>query len=200
MYFCANWRPDEIVPGTPFQDWNFIDIAGQGVYVGDAWTVLNIEDGWWGEGDEKIYVDDAWEQGFPTHFGTGTEDYYGWAGGVNPTRADEFDEPFIANVRVGGLGQARLTRGYNICTRTRSLDAIPFTRRLRFDMEASFGTQMRQPWDLLGYSAVTFWYARPGAICNRGPQPQKAAKPIVSMPQLQKLSDEIKRKTDISNR
>lgn len=198
MHFHANWRADEIVPGTPFQDWNFIDIQGQGVYVGDAWTVLNIEDGWWGEGDEKIYVDDAWEKGFPTHFGTGTEDYYGWAGGVNPTRADEFDEPFIANVRVGGLGQARLTRGYNICTRTRSLDAIPFTQRLRFDMEASFGTQMRKPWDLLGYSAVTFWYARPGATCNRPPQPGEAAKAIVSIPQLQKLSDEIKRQADSS--
>ena len=126
MYFHANWRPDDIVPGTPFRDWNFIDIQGRGIFVGDAWTVLNIEDGWWGEGDEKIYVDDAWDRGFPTHFGTGTEDYYGWAGGVNPTRDDEFDEPFIANVRVGGLGPIGQTRGYNICTRTRSLDAIPF--------------------------------------------------------------------------
>ncbi|MEN6428459.1 MAG: DUF2961 domain-containing protein [Phycisphaerales bacterium] len=196
MYFRANWRPDEVVPGTPFQDWNFIDVQGRGVYVGDAWTVLNIEDGWWGEGDEKIYVDDAWDNGFPTHFGTGTEDYYGWAGGVNPTRADEFDEPFLANVRVGGLGQAGLTRGYNICTRTRSLDAIPFDRRLCFDIEASFGTQMREPWDLLGYSSVTFWYALPGATCNRGPQPQEAAKPIMSSSQLQKTSDEIKRKVE----
>lgn len=194
MHFHANWRPDDIVPGTPFQDWNFIDVRGRGVYVGDAWTVLNIEDGWWGEGDEKIYVDDAWDSGFPTHFGTGTEDYYGWAGGVNPTRADEFDEPFLANVRVGGLGPAGQTRGYNICTRTRSLDAIPFTTRLRFDIEASFGTQMREPWDLLGYSAVTFWYAVPGATGNRGPQPQEAARPIVSIPELQKLSDAIQSK------
>jgi glycerophosphoryl diester phosphodiesterase len=194
MHFHANWRPDDIVPGTPFQDWNFIDIQGKGVYVGDAWTVLNIEDGWWGEGDEKIYVDDAWDKGFPTHFGTGTEDYYGWAGGVNPTRDDEFDEPFLANVRVGGLGPAGLTRGYNICTRTRSLDAIPFHSRLRFDIEASFGTQMREPWDLLGYSAVTFWYAVPGATSNRGSQAQEAAKPIVSIPELQKISDAIQTK------
>lgn len=194
MHFHANWRPDDIVPGTPFQDWNFIDVQGKGVYVGDAWTVLNIEDGWWGEGDEKIYVDDAWDRGFPTHFGTGTEDYYGWAGGVNPTRQDEFDEPFLANVRVGGLGPAGLTRGYNICTRTRSLDAIPFDSRLRFDIEASFGTQMRMPWDLLGYSAVTFWYAAPGATGNRGPQAQEAAKPIVAIPELQKISDAIQSK------
>ena len=60
MHFHARWRPDDIVPGSPFQDWNFIDISGQGVYIGDAWTVLNIrKDSWWGEGDEKIYVDGA---------------------------------------------------------------------------------------------------------------------------------------------
>jgi hypothetical protein len=46
-------------------------------------------------------VDDAWDKGFPTHFGTGTEDYYGWAGGEIPTRKDEFSTPFLANARVG---------------------------------------------------------------------------------------------------
>ena len=132
-----------MVPGTPFQDWNFIDIRGQGVFVGDAWTVLNIQGSWWGEGDEKIYVDSAWDQGFPTHFGTGTEDYYGWAGGEVPTRQDEFSAPFLANARVGGWMGAR--PGFNICTRTRSLDAIPFTQRLVFDMESSFGTDIRNP-------------------------------------------------------
>ncbi|MFO1521552.1 MAG: hypothetical protein U1G05_05845 [Kiritimatiellia bacterium] len=40
-----------------------------------------------------------------THFlAQGTEDYYGWAGGVNPTREDEFDASrSLANVRVGGV-------------------------------------------------------------------------------------------------
>ncbi|MBL9127066.1 MAG: DUF2961 domain-containing protein, partial [Verrucomicrobiales bacterium] len=142
MHFHAGWRPDDIAAGTPFQDWNFVDIRGRGVYVGDAWTVLNPQrDTWWGEGDEKIYVDAAWEKGFPTHFGTGTEDYYGWAGGLVPTRRDEFDEPFLANIRVGGVDGR--TQGYNICTRTRALDAIPFSTRLRFDMESSFGTDIR---------------------------------------------------------
>ena len=166
MHFHATWRPDELLPGTPFQDWNFVDVAGSGVYVGDTWTVLNPTHGWWGEGDEKIYVDGAWDAKFPTHFGTGTEDYYGWAGGVNPTREDEFDEPFLANVRVGGV-DGNHTRGFNILTRTRALDAIPFSKRLRFDMEISPGTGQRRPSDFLGYSAVSFWYARPGARHNR---------------------------------
>ena len=192
MHFYARWRSDDIVPGTPFQDWNFVDIKGQGVYVGDNWTVLNIQGGWWGEGDEKIYVDNAWEKGFPTHFGTGTEDYYGWAGGVNPTRADEFSTPFLANVRVGGLNAD--TIGYNICSRTRSLDAIPFNKRLVFDMESSFGVDIRNPWNLLGYSAVTYWYAKPGAAHNRPALPEEAAKPIVYTDQLQRKSDSLKKR------
>jgi hypothetical protein len=131
MHFHAHWRPDDVVQGSEFQDWNFINIRGRGVFVGDQWTVLNPNGGWWGEGDEKIYVDDDHRRGFPSHFGTGTEDYYGWAGGRVPTRKDEFSHPFLANVRVGGLdGQ---TRGYNICARHRGLDAIPFAERLTFD-------------------------------------------------------------------
>ena len=192
LHFHANWRPDDVVPGTPFQDWNYIDIAGRGVYVGDAWTVLNLQSNtWWGEGDEKIYVDDAWDAGFPTHFGTGTEDYYGWAGGVLPTRADEFSQPFLANIRVGGVDG--YTQGFNICTRTRVLDAIPFQRRLRFDMESSFGTDIRNPWNLLGYSAVTFWYAEPGARDNRPPQPRAARTQILSLDDLRSRSEAIRR-------
>ena len=190
MVFHARWRPDDVVPGTPFQDWNYIDIQGQGVFVGDAWTVLNIQGSWWGEGDEKIYVDGAWDKGFPTHFGTGTEDYYGWAGGEVPTRQDEFSGPFLANVRVGGLDGR--TTGFNICTRTRSLDAIPFTTRFRFDMESSFGTDIRNPWNLLGYSAVTFWYARPGATDNRPGLPQVAARPIMSVAALQAQAEAVR--------
>lgn len=190
LHFHANWRPDAVVPGTPFQDWNFIDLRGQGLFVGDAWTVLNPQGSWWGEGDEKIYVDGAWERGFPTHFGTGTEDYYGWAGGEVPTRRDEFSTPFLANVRVGGLDGG--TTGFNICARMRGLDAIPFEHRLVFDMESSFGTDIRNPWNLLGYSAVTFWYARPGATHNRPTTTADLARPLMSLPQLRAAAAAIR--------
>ena len=192
MHFHANWRPDDVAAGSKFQDWNFIDIRGRGVFVGDQWTVANPNGSWWGEGDEKIYIDDDNEPGrnFPSHFGTGTEDYYGWAGGRVPTRKDEFSHPYLANIRVGGL-DAR-TRGFNICARMRGLDAIPFTQRLRFDMESSFGTGIRNPWNLLGYSAVTWWYARPGATDNRPEMPKRAAAPIVSMAELDRRSKQIR--------
>ncbi len=190
MHFHAHWRTDEPVPGTPFLDWNFADIQGRGVYVGDAWTVLCPSTGWWGEGDEKIYVDDDYDgRKFPSHFGTGSEDYYGWAGGVVPTGADIFSAPFLSNVRIGNVANPR---GYNICTRSRVLDAIPFTSRLRFDMEASAGTDIRNSWNLLHYAVVTYWYARPGAVHNRPPQPDWAAKPVMTVEELDAKESAIK--------
>jgi len=192
MHFFARWRPDDVVPGNRFEDWNFVRIEGRGVFVGDALTVLNRTTGWWGEGDEKIYVDPGGEWRFPNHFGTGTEDYYGWAGGVNPTRNDVFSHPFLANVSVGST-PANNTRGFNICTRVRALDAIPFARRLVFDMEASPGTDQRNAWDCLGYSAVVFWYAAPGGACNRPPMPDAAARPILSLEDLDRRSDEVRK-------
>jgi hypothetical protein len=191
MHFHAHWRTDEPVPGTPFLDWNFVDIQGRGVYVGDAWTVLSPGTGWWGEGDEKIYIDGNYDGAkFPSHFGTGSEDYYGWAGGVVPTGADAFSAPFLSNVRIGNAANPR---GYNICTRSRVLDAIPFSTRLRFDMEASAGTDIRNPWDLLHYSVVTYWYARPGVVHNRTAQADVAAKPVMTAEELDAREQAIKK-------
>ena len=191
MHFFARWRPDDVVPGMPFTDWNFVDVAGRGVYVGDAWTVLNIRrNSWWGEGDEKIYVDSDWDKGFPSHFGTGTEDYYGWAGGVYPVREDQFSAPFLSNVKIGDLDGH--TMGFNINTRARGLDAIPFHSRLRFDMESSFGTDMREKWDLLGYSSVSFFYAFPGASHNRPAVAGALMKPMMSIADLERQSAEIR--------
>ena len=195
MYFHANWRSDDVVQGSVFEDWNFIDIRGKGILAGDAWTVLNPDYGWWGEGDEKIYVDDAWDKKFPTQFGTGTEDYYGWAGGEIPTKDDVFSHPYLANIEVGSATSKRQgVRGFNICTRARALDAIPFTKRLVFDMEASPGVNIRNPWDYLAYSSVVFWYAQPGAVSNRPPLPRQAAEPIITLHKIDSMEIESKKK------
>jgi len=191
MYFHANWRYESPKPVMPIRDWNFIEIEGQGVLVGDSWSVLVPHHGWWGEGDEKIYVDLPADAPFPTHFGTGTEDYYGWAGGVVPTPKDEFSHPFAANVRVGGGAPHGRTRGYNVCARSRVLDATPFEKRLRMDIEAS--SWVRKPRLYHHYSGVTFWYARPGARHNRKPQPEDAARPLLTAADLDRLGQQEQR-------
>jgi hypothetical protein len=174
MHFFTQWWTDDPWPPRPVKDMNFIDIHGKGIHVGDTLVVLNPHWSWWGEGDEKIYIDDDIDRRFPSHFGTGSEDYYGWAGGEVPTRKDEFSSPFVANVRVGGKG--RHTHGYNVCSRTRSLDATPFKTRFKFDMEAF--NMIAEKTAYLQYSLVTHWYGRPGATHNRPPMPDWAAKPV----------------------
>ena len=79
MHFHANWHyeyPIHAYGARGTKDWNYIEAQGKGVYVGDNLAVMNPVKEWWGEGDEKIYVDG---EKFPSHFGTGTEDYYGYA-------------------------------------------------------------------------------------------------------------------------
>ncbi len=187
MHFYASWRMDEPTPTFPLFDWNFLDASGRGVVVGDEWTVLNPRQGWWGEGDEKIYIDGDFEKNFPSHFGTGTEDYYGWAGGVVPTPADEFANLFVGNVIVG----APRSMGYNVCTRTRVLDAIPFKQRIKFDFESSCGT--RQRWHYLQYAQTTFWYGRPGVKHNRPPLPNMASMDLPTLEGLQAVVEKAKK-------
>lgn len=186
MHFHASWRMDEPVPTFPLFDWNLLEVRGKGVYVGDQFTVLNPAEGWWGEGDEKIYADDDLDSRFPSHFGTGTEDYYGWAGGVVPNPQDQFSNPFLANVLVGSPN----AMGYNICSRTRVLDAIPFQEQFKFDMESSCGT--RNSWFHLLYSATSFWYAVPGAVSNRSSLPEMAARPLMRLEELQQINEQAK--------
>ncbi|MEP7252819.1 MAG: DUF2961 domain-containing protein [Ginsengibacter sp.] len=139
--------------------------------------------------------DHASDKKFPTHFGTGTEDYYGWAGGENPNKDDVFSHPYLANIEVGSATDRRQgVRGFTICTLVRELDAIPFTNKLVFDMEASPGVDIRNPWDFLSYSSVVFWYARPGAVSNRPPLPGQAAKPIITLKKIDSMEIEIKKK------
>lgn len=183
MYFHSSWRMDDPTPGFPLFDYNLVNVKGKGIYVGDQFTVLNPEEGWWGEGDEKVYVDDDI---FPSLFGTGTEDYYGWAGGVVPNPEDEFYTPFLSNVRVA----APNSMGYNTCTRTRVLDAIPFNRQLDFNIESSGSN--RTSWFHLQYAVNTYWYAKPGATCNRKPLPEMASRKIMTLQELQAYNEKCK--------
>ena len=197
MHFYASWKPVGTLSGDKFTDLNFIDIKGKGVLVGDALTVLSPDRGWWGEGDEKIYIDEAdMERSFPSHFGTGTEDYYGWAGGLVPTGRDTFSIPIGGNICNGNPANPR---GYNICARNRILDVIPFTNRLVFDMEASPGTDIRNDWNLLDYTLVSFWYAIPGSTNNSIPLPEKARKPILSLNEIDLMQDYLKNGTIVLN-
>ena len=159
MYFGSSWYQNtKMNTGMEkgrdgqgdFFDINYTTINGQGVLVGDAVTLFDCSPGWWGEGDEKIFVDN---ESFPSHFGTGTEDYYGYAWCMNAS----FEHPFIAQPE----GTGNIGIGYTQNIRFRSLDAIPFKERLQFDMEIWHWTKT-----LMNLAPVTFWYLRPDGSCE----------------------------------
>jgi len=165
MFFHTNWRLEHPIDASSKHDWNYLQATGQGVFMGDTLAMYNPVQGWWGEGDEKIYFDG---QKFPSHFGTGTEDYYGYAW----CTPELFESPFHSQPRAEGPRN----RGHVTNTRVRLLDAIPFTKGFRFDMEVWHW----QPVNVV-YAATTHWYGRPGAKGNYGPMPE-LARVIVTQP------------------
>lgn len=161
MHFGAAWHQLTHIQtggkekgGPGHYDINFVELEGKGVYVGDGITLFNGGYGWWGEGDEKIYVDG---ESFPSHFGTGTEDYYGYAW----CRPEIFiDHPFISQPE----GSGNLRPGYTVNIRHRGLDGIPFNSSLKVDMEIWTLTVTK-----MNYAPITYWYVRPGGASNIEP-------------------------------
>ncbi|MCC6680415.1 MAG: DUF2961 domain-containing protein [Phycisphaeraceae bacterium] len=169
MHLHAAWH---LAPDLPTQtnepadhgafDFNYVTVEGKGVYVGDTLTIYNGHTRWWGEGDEKVYVDG---ETFPSHIGTGTEDYYGYAW----CRPEKFSSPFHAQP----YGQGNNHVDMSVNSRYRLLDGIPFTASLKFDMEVWHWAKT-----IIDYAPTTFWYARPGATSNVQPNADMAALPV----------------------
>jgi hypothetical protein len=154
MYFHARWRINFDVPTRPMQDWNYVSIHGQGVFVGAAFAIANPVKNWWGEGDEKIYIDG---ESFPSHFGTGTEDYFGYAWcSPEPFRHAYHNQP-----RCDGPGNY----GHTAVNRWHIVDRVPFGQSFRFDMELWHWHDECK----VTPSVATYWYARPGATSNIPP-------------------------------
>ncbi|MFW5877531.1 MAG: glycoside hydrolase family 172 protein [bacterium] len=173
MHFGAGWQQYTQLfttknfghkeKGDPF-DLNYVELEGKGMYVGDVLTLFNTTYKWWGEGDEKIYVDG---ERFPSHFGTGTEDYYGYAWGGE---SEKFTHPFIAQPDETGNPKP----GYVVNLRVRSLDAIPFDEKLKVDME-----MWHHQATTINYAPACFYYLRPGAVSNLGPNKEDALAKLV---------------------
>jgi len=154
MHFHAKWRTQFDVPTRPMIDWNYLATKGRGVFAGVSFAIDNPVKDWWGEGDEKIYVDG---EKFPSHFGTGTEDYYGYAWCWPET----FTHAYHAQPRCDGPGNY----GRTSVNRFHILDRIPFQRDLRFDMELWHWNANCQ----VNMAVVAYWYARPGGTDGFAP-------------------------------
>ena len=162
MHFCAKWRAQFDVPTRPMQDWNYMTAKGHGVFAGVAFAIDNPVKDWWGEGDEKIYVDG---EKFPSHFGTGTEDYYGYAW----CWPGLFVHAYHNQPRCDGPGNY----GRTSVNRFHIVDRIPYTKDFKFDMELWHWNEKCK----VNMAVVSYWYARPGG--TDGFKPIKAEDAIV---------------------
>ncbi len=147
LLFHAGWRTQRDLPNRPFVDWPHLECKGKGRFVGGALYYINPVKMWWGEGDEKIYVDG---EKFPSHFGTGTEDYYGYAWGS----PELFSHAYHNQTQCDGPA----CYGNVSVNRFHILDDIPFTESFKFDVENWHWTEPVS----VTRAAVSYWYARPG--------------------------------------
>jgi hypothetical protein len=164
MYFHANIREEARIKtrgGNGTADFRAVTVRGPGVYVGSTLSLRNYSTQWWGEGDEKIYVDYMNADGVgsnakPVIAGTGSEDYFGYAYAHPNTFTDT---PFIAQPM--GDGNYRLA-GRTVNSRVHALDAVPFNRSFKFDMEVWHSSESQ-----VDYGMITYWYGKPGTAAMR---------------------------------
>jgi hypothetical protein len=151
-YFHATWFELRNISTQNRSDLNYVTVLGAGRYVGTSISIFNTctlknNQTWWGEGDDKVYVDG---EIFPSIFGTGTEDYFGYA----YCRPQRYYTPFISQPR----GEGNKKWGYSNNNRYHLLDDIPFTESIKFDMEIWHPFRKN-----MNYAVATFFYADAGS-------------------------------------
>lgn len=165
-YFHAQFRRVHNLPYK--QDYVLIDnIKGKGHYVGTyiAWEVH--ENGWWGEGEIKFFMDG--DKQFPTIIGTGTEDYfcgsYDWdtkrkvAEGVEVIDYTEYTGPYTGLHQViKGDGHYKVMQRFGMY-RWHINDPIRFDKDLKVTIQAlgwrSDGRYLPLQDDI---ASVVYWY------------------------------------------
>lgn len=155
MHFRARWRVNHniVASNSDVQDLPFLLAQGTGIYVGTTSYLLNPSSvptpwgNWWGEGDEKIFVDDDIH---PSLFGTGSEDYYNYSW----SSPDIFHFPYCGQPRNDGPGN----RGFVTNYRWHILDPIPFSNNIQFYMELF----SHLPTPGFSYARIGYHYAKPG--------------------------------------
>jgi hypothetical protein len=158
-YLHAQFRRVKALPYK--QDYTIADgIKGEGHYVGTHMAIGVNNNGWWGEGEIKFFMDGDGE--YPTICGTGTEDYF--CGSYNfenqqAKRYQEFTTPYSGLSLVtkpDGLYDSQLRFSLY---RWHVTDPIRFERDLRVTIQSlgwqSKGRYLPQQNDL---ASVAYWY------------------------------------------
>jgi hypothetical protein len=153
-YFHAQYRQE--YPAQSGRDYVLLETKGKGHYVGTVLAVRTRSPAWFGEGDEKIYIDGEIK---PSIWGTGTEDYFLSAWGLKRTRTPFFGVPYFDQWGIVG--------GHTSAYRWHVADPIVFNTGIKVTLE-HFGwispdenpgyksTSWNERED--DYASVAFWY------------------------------------------
>ena len=158
MYFHAQYRQSApCVPVTsdngklnPDGKLNYVygEARGRGHLMGVTLGVLQNADGWWGEGDDMIFVDN---EAKPLINGTGSEDYFlgswdfGGRDGAIPFSHDQYGAPLIV--------AAERTGGRYCCYRWHGDNPVTFQRYMKHTMEHGHANDRGD-----NFFSVCYWY------------------------------------------
>ena len=166
LYFHAQFRR---VNPLPYKEvYTILDnVQGNGHYVGTYmfWGVNN--NGWWGEGEIKFYLDGDDE--YPTICGTGTEDYFcgSWNFDVD-RKYVEFCTPYAGLAKVYSTDETSHSNRRFSMYRWHITDPIYFKNDIKVTIQAlgwrSGGRYLPLQDDI---SSVAFWYQ--DSICKSFP-------------------------------
>jgi hypothetical protein len=153
-YFHAQYRQE--YPVKSGEDYVILETRGKGHYVGTVLAVRTRSPAWFGEGDEKIYIDGEAQ---PSIWGTGTEDYFLSAWGLKRTSTPFFGVPYFDQWGIVG--------GHTSAYRWHLADPLVFNSGIRVTLEhfgwispdenpdyKSASWNERQD----DFSSVAFWY------------------------------------------
>lgn len=173
LRFHAKWNRDQFQPERKdrWPDYTLLKVKGAGRFLGCTLHVFKPVDNrdikgfpgeyWWGEGDEKFFVDG---EKSPSFFGTGSEDYFGYAWAW-PTL---FSKAYHAqNFNQGGIHN----RGNRSLVRYHVPDDIPFFSAFEASIEKYYDHHFAR------YGVTVYWYLQAGVS---DPYPPATLEQVVS--------------------
>lgn len=153
-YFFAQYRQE--YPAVSGRDYSVLETTGKGHFVGMVLSVRTRSPMWFGEGDEKIYIDGEKNASI---WGTGTEDYFLSAWGLKTTKTPFAGVPYFDQWGIVG--------GHTSAYRWHLADPIVFQKGIKVTME-HFGwispdenpEGKTNSWNERedDYASVAFWY------------------------------------------
>jgi hypothetical protein len=147
--FHAKWHRDVFLPsesGRAGFDWTILKTKGRGRYCGAMLHVFNRKGDWWGEGDEKFFVDG---EKFPSTFGTGSEDYFGYSWCSRNLFSRSYHYQIISE------GNSTANR-HTVNGRFHIADNVPFQTSFEASIEKYYRGEQAF------YACVAYWYLAPG--------------------------------------